>query len=241
MLQRLPFQKFHDDKGLPLVLSGFVDHADVRMIQSRGGARFPLQPFQAVGCSRKTAGKKLQRHRARQHQVFGPVDHAHAALPQQARRCGTVRSPGRPGDNGGDAENSAAGDCVPRKLPGLRIAAQSAFLLQPPCWGSRPTRSRKASHAAGDRSSACSNRALDSLPPFGSHCVQLLIQPGARHPPFTIDGAGRNAQHFRDLVLGHSREESHLYYLALAAVHLLQARQRLFEHQQVARSALRQY
>jgi len=59
-----------------------LDHADVGMIQSRGGARFPLQPFQSMGSSGKIGGKKLQRHRARQNQVLSLVDHAHAALPQ---------------------------------------------------------------------------------------------------------------------------------------------------------------
>jgi hypothetical protein len=48
-----------------------------------------------------------------------------------------------------------------------------------------------------------------------------------------MDGAGRNAQHCRDLIVRHSGEESHLHYLALPAIHLLQSRQRLFEHQQV--------
>ncbi len=62
VLERVPFQKLHGDKRLPLVLADFVDHADVGMIQSRGGARFPLHPFQPLRSSGQTAGKKLERH-----------------------------------------------------------------------------------------------------------------------------------------------------------------------------------
>ncbi len=51
MLERLAFQQLHDDEGLPSVLDAFVDivdRADVRMIQSRGGACFTPEPLQRL-------------------------------------------------------------------------------------------------------------------------------------------------------------------------------------------------
>jgi hypothetical protein len=57
--------------------------------------------------------------------------------------------------------------------------------------------------------------------------------PPPRHPSFAIDGAGGNAQDYRDLILRHAREESQLHHLALPAIHGLQAYQRRFQHQQV--------
>jgi hypothetical protein len=59
LLQRLPFQQFHGDEGLPLVLADFVDHADVRMIQTRGGARFPLHPFHGLRSFGLAAGRNF--------------------------------------------------------------------------------------------------------------------------------------------------------------------------------------
>ena len=59
-------------KGCP-VHANLVDHTDLRVIQSRDGAGFPFSRSIAWRCSGLAAGKKLQRHRARQHQALGLV------------------------------------------------------------------------------------------------------------------------------------------------------------------------
>jgi hypothetical protein len=79
VFQRVPFQKLHGDKRLSLVLARLVDHADVRMIQSRGGARFPLHSLQRFHRAGQTAGEKLERYGARQHQILRQPHFAHAA------------------------------------------------------------------------------------------------------------------------------------------------------------------
>ena len=40
LLQAFPFQPFHDDKGMAIVILNVVDRADVGVVQLRGGARF---------------------------------------------------------------------------------------------------------------------------------------------------------------------------------------------------------
>ncbi len=43
--QRLAFQQLHGDEGPLLVFANVVNDADVGVIQSRGGARFALEPL----------------------------------------------------------------------------------------------------------------------------------------------------------------------------------------------------
>src|SRR5437870_7133483 len=79
VLKGLPLQELHDDKVLSLMLSDLVDGADVRMIQGRGSARFTLEPFEGLMVTGQLLRQKLQGDLTTQGQVFGIVDHAHAA------------------------------------------------------------------------------------------------------------------------------------------------------------------
>ena len=69
--------------GVPRVLGDFVDGADVRMIERRGGPRFAAEPFDRgrVGVDRR--GQELQRHLASERQILGEVDNAHPAAAKQ--------------------------------------------------------------------------------------------------------------------------------------------------------------
>jgi len=44
--KRLALEKFHDHVSLTLMLSNVVNHADIEVIQRRGGARLALEPFE---------------------------------------------------------------------------------------------------------------------------------------------------------------------------------------------------
>lgn len=50
-----------DDEGLPVVLSDFVNRANIRVIKGRRGLGFPLEPSQCLGIFGYFIGQKLQR------------------------------------------------------------------------------------------------------------------------------------------------------------------------------------
>ena len=77
--QSLPFEKLHDNEGLTVVLSDFVDGTNVGMIQSGSRPRFALEPFQGRSIGGESIGQELQGNVPPQSQVLGPVDDAHAA------------------------------------------------------------------------------------------------------------------------------------------------------------------
>ena len=80
LLQGLARQQLHDDEVQPLVLPDVVDRADVRMIQSRGGAGFAAESVQRCGIAPGALGQDFQGHLAAQARVPRPVDLSHAAL-----------------------------------------------------------------------------------------------------------------------------------------------------------------
>ena len=51
MLQRHAIQKLHDDEGLPVLLTNFVDGADVGMVQCRSGTSFAAEALQRLRVS----------------------------------------------------------------------------------------------------------------------------------------------------------------------------------------------
>jgi hypothetical protein len=83
--QRSSSDELHDDEGSLLVNPLVVDRADVRVIELRGGAGFPLKSLQRLGARGKLAGQELQGHRSSQAQLAGLEDMAHAAAPQEPR------------------------------------------------------------------------------------------------------------------------------------------------------------
>src|SRR5712692_9495030 len=82
VLQRLPFQKLHDDEGPAFIFADVVDGADVGVVEGGGGARFALEALERLAIARKLLGQKLQGDAAAEARVFGLVNHAHAAAPE---------------------------------------------------------------------------------------------------------------------------------------------------------------
>src|SRR5438874_13064348 len=79
MPERLAFQELHHDEWVAIVLSNFMDGADVGMIQSGGCPRFTLKPLQGLAIGRKLVGQELQGDVAAQTQILGLVDDPHAS------------------------------------------------------------------------------------------------------------------------------------------------------------------
>ena len=82
VFQRRAFQKLHRDKGLVVVLSDFVDGADVGMVQRGGGTGFASKSLQGLRVVRKFVGKKFQGDEAPELGVFSFVNYAHPAAAQ---------------------------------------------------------------------------------------------------------------------------------------------------------------
>jgi hypothetical protein len=64
---------------MSVMLTNFVDRADIRMVQSRCGTGFAPEPFERLHVSRHIFGQELQRHKTAKLGVFGFVNDAHAA------------------------------------------------------------------------------------------------------------------------------------------------------------------
>jgi hypothetical protein len=64
------------------MLTNFVDRADVWVIDCGCRARFLLESFYGYRVARDLIGKKLECDLATKLQVFGAVDHTHAASAQ---------------------------------------------------------------------------------------------------------------------------------------------------------------
>ena len=85
--QRLPLNQFHRDKGAAIALVDLMDRADIRMIQRGGKARLAGQTAERLRVLDEFFGKKLQRNMAAELQVFGFVNHAHAAAADLAKNA----------------------------------------------------------------------------------------------------------------------------------------------------------
>jgi hypothetical protein len=82
MLQRRAIEKFHHDEGTTLVLSYFMDGADVRMVQGRGGLAFPLEAGQGCWIVGYVIRQKLKRDKAVKVYVLSLVNDTHPAAAQ---------------------------------------------------------------------------------------------------------------------------------------------------------------
>jgi hypothetical protein len=154
-----------------MVFSGFVDHANVGMIQSGGGTRFPLQTFQATDGSGKIGGKKLQRHRARQHHVFSPVDHAHAASPQHAYDAELPAHQVAPRQE--RRSRKLLGGRMLKEIRGLRIAAEQPSHFSHDA-GTLVSLGEEGVAGGWGPVKGLLEQNLHSLPPFGSHWYNSL-------------------------------------------------------------------
>ena len=78
VFQRQSVQKLHGDERLSVVLTNFVNRADVRVVQGRRRAGFPAEAFQRLRILREALRQKLQGDKAAQLGVFRLVDDTHA-------------------------------------------------------------------------------------------------------------------------------------------------------------------
>ena len=102
--------------ALALVLADFVDSADVRVVERRSRARFPLEAGQRLLIAGHFLGQKLERYHAAELGVLGLVHHAHASAAQLAddtivgkRAADSNPSPmecGRNSRTGGESEST---------------------------------------------------------------------------------------------------------------------------------------
>ena len=82
LAQRHPFQQFHHDEILTLLLADLVDGANVRVVERRSGASLALETFQGRGIRAEFGRKKLQRYVPAEGFVLGLVDNAHSTTAQ---------------------------------------------------------------------------------------------------------------------------------------------------------------
>ena len=78
LVQALPLQQLHYDKGLIVTVVQLIDSADTRMVQRRGSARFSPKAFQHRRVLARGFGQQLQGNRPPQLLVFSLVDHTHS-------------------------------------------------------------------------------------------------------------------------------------------------------------------
>ena len=82
MLQRLPFEQLHGDEVPSIELVDLMDGADVRVVQGRGGPRFPLKALNRLAIARVFCRQKLQGDVAPEFDVLGFVHYTHATTAQ---------------------------------------------------------------------------------------------------------------------------------------------------------------
>src|SRR5215469_11436781 len=90
--ESLPFEILHGDEGLAFILADFVNGADIRMVESRGGARFALKTLQSLAVLRKMFGEELQGDKAAELGVLGFINHTHPAATTQLLEDAVVRN-----------------------------------------------------------------------------------------------------------------------------------------------------
>src|ERR1700732_4126683 len=74
MLQSRAVQKFHDDERLTILLSDFIDSADIGVVQRGSRLRFALKTGQSGRVLGYLFGEKLDRHKAVRARVPRLVD-----------------------------------------------------------------------------------------------------------------------------------------------------------------------
>src|ERR1700733_4950819 len=82
MLQGLPFQQFHGNETLALVIADLVDSTDIRMVQGGGSAGLAAKTLEGLRVAGHLLRQKLEGDKTAQVGVFGLVNDAHAAAPE---------------------------------------------------------------------------------------------------------------------------------------------------------------
>jgi hypothetical protein len=80
--QRHPFQQFHHDEVLPILLADFMNGANVGMVERGRSASLPLKTLERCRISTKLRRKELQRHAAAEGRILGLEDDTHPAAAQ---------------------------------------------------------------------------------------------------------------------------------------------------------------
>ena len=83
--QRLALDQLENERRVAAALLEAVQHADVRVIERRQHARFPLEARQPIGIGGQRPRQHLDRDLAPEARVARPVDLAHAATAEQRR------------------------------------------------------------------------------------------------------------------------------------------------------------
>src|SRR6266849_100491 len=80
--ERLPFQHFHGDEGLPISFVNLVDRANVRVIQGRRRLGLPPETAKGLCVVGEFVGKELQGYEAAEPHVLSLVHDAHTPTAQ---------------------------------------------------------------------------------------------------------------------------------------------------------------
>ena len=91
MLQRRPFQKFHRDEGLGVVLANLVNRADVGMIERRRSAGFAAEALKRLCVLGKFVRKEFQRDEASELECLRPCRPRPSRRRPVSRQCGNAK------------------------------------------------------------------------------------------------------------------------------------------------------
>jgi len=81
----LAFKHLHGDEGPSVRFVDFVDRADIGVVQGGRSLGLPLKTAEGLWVVGKFVGKELQGDVAAELQVFGLVNHTHAAATDLAK------------------------------------------------------------------------------------------------------------------------------------------------------------
>jgi hypothetical protein len=79
VLQRRAVEILHHDERMPVLLADLMNRANVRMVQSRSGARLAAKPLKSLRVAHNIVWQELQRHEAAELSILGLIHNAHAS------------------------------------------------------------------------------------------------------------------------------------------------------------------
>src|ERR1700674_149890 len=79
MFKRQAVQKLHGQEEMAVFLPNLMDRADIGMVEGGSGEGFAAETLQCLGLLRDIVGEKLKGDKSAKGDVFGLVNHAHAA------------------------------------------------------------------------------------------------------------------------------------------------------------------
>ena len=129
----LPVQVLHHQEVGPVLGPDVVQHADVGVIEGGDGAGFELEPVPPLWVGGETGGQDLDRDRAIEPRVAGPVHLAHTASPNGGEDL--VRTQAGAGREG---HSWTAGIVAPEdsglRAQGSRVTNDSTNVVAPASW-----------------------------------------------------------------------------------------------------------